>query len=103
MLSSIVKMFIHLRYRDIGGIQEEVLIFHREGVNVSDVLERMMLQLHILYSTLKLYNEHGRLLKNREMVEKARVYTLWRKPKQAICMNIIAQAAARYPPFRYSI
>ena len=105
MLSSIVKMFIHLRYRDISGIQEEVIVFTQKDVKVSDVLERMMLQLHILYSTLKLYNEHGRLLRNREMVEKARVYTLWRKPKQAICMrqSIIAQAAAQYPPFHYSI
>ena len=75
--NSAVMMFIHLRYRDVKEFREEVTIFHKEKVKVSDVLQRIP-HLHTKNGIMKLYNEHGRLMKNKEKVEKARVYTLRR-------------------------
>ena len=75
--NSAVMMFIHLRYRVVKEFQEEVTIFHKEKVKVSDVLQRIP-HLHTKNGIMKLYNEHGRLMKNKEKVEKARVYTLRR-------------------------
>ena len=70
-------MFIHLRFRDGNEFREEVLIFHREAVNVSHVLERMR-HLYTANSIVRLYNDDGRLLENREKVENASTYTLLR-------------------------
>ena len=73
-------MFIHLRYRDVKEVREEVIIFHKEKVKVSDVLQKIP-HLHMKNRIMRLYNEHGRLIKNKEKVEKARVYTLQRGAK----------------------
>ena len=73
-------MFIHLRYRDVKEVREEVIIFHKEKVKVSDVLQRIP-HLHMKNRIMRLYNEHGGLIKNKEKVEKARVYTLRRGAK----------------------
>ena len=70
-------MFIHLRFRDGKEFREEVVIFHREAVKVSHVLERMR-HLYTVNSIVRLYNDDGRLLENREKVENASVYTLLR-------------------------
>ena len=51
-------MFIHLRYRDVKEVREEVIIFHKEKVKVSDVLQRMS-HLHTPNRIMRLYNEHG--------------------------------------------
>ena len=71
----LAMIFIHLRFRETTEFKEEVHIFHREKVKVSDVLKRMS---RSDGGIMRLYNEHGRLMKHREMVEKARVYTLLR-------------------------
>ena len=73
-------MFIHLRFRDGKEFREEVLIFHREAVRVSQVIERMQ-HLYSANSIVRLYNDDGRLLRNREKVENARTYTLLRGTK----------------------
>ena len=73
-------MFIHLRFRDDKEFREEVLIFHREAIKVSHVLERMR-HLYTVNSIVRLYNDDGRLLKNTEKVENARTYTLLRGTK----------------------
>ena len=70
-------MFVHLRFRDGKEFREEVLIFHREAIKVSYVLERMR-HLYTANSIVRLYNDDGRLLKSREKVENASVYTLLR-------------------------
>ena len=72
-----MMIFIHLRFRETTEFREEVLVFHREKVKVSDVLKRMS-YLNTEGGVMRLYNEHGRLMKRREVVEKARVYTLLR-------------------------
>ena len=68
-------MFIHLRFREGLELKEQVRIFHKEKVRVSDVLQRMSYGDGII---IRLYNEHGELMKNRDVVENARVYTLLR-------------------------
>ena len=73
----LVMIFIHLRFRETTEFKEEVLVFHREKVKVSDVLKRMS-YLNIEGGIMRLYNEHGRLMKHSDVVDKARVYTLLR-------------------------
>ena len=68
-------MFIHLRFREGLELKEEVHIFHKEKVRVSDVLQRMSYRDGII---IRLYNEDGELMKNRDVVENARVYNLLR-------------------------
>ena len=50
-------MYIHLRYLDVGGFREEVVLFDRDDVKVSDVLHKKR---HLItkYVTVKLYNEY---------------------------------------------
>ena len=69
-------MFIRVRVM----MQEEVHVFHKENVKVYDVIERMT-RLYNLKNIVRLYNEHGREMKNYEVVENARVYTLLRGRK----------------------
>ena len=73
----LMMIFIHLRFRETTEFKEEVLVFHREKAKVSDVLQRMA-YLNTEGGIMRLYNEHGRLMKRREVVDKARLYTLLR-------------------------
>ena len=73
-------MYIHLWFKDVSGFQKEVIIFDEEEVKVSDVIQKKA-NLFSKRSVLRLYNEHGRVMKNREKVETGRVYTLRRRPR----------------------
>ena len=68
-------MFIHLRFMG----REEVIIFDSDLVYLSDVIRKMV---HSKDSILRLYNEHGRQMRSRDILEKARVYTLKRRPSR---------------------
>ena len=66
-------MFIHLRFMG----REEVVLFDDDLVYSSDVIQKMV---YSKDSILRLYNEHGRQMRSRDVLEKARVYTLKRRP-----------------------
>ena len=68
-------MFIHLRFAG----REEVVIFDDDLVYLSDVIQKAS-QTYPKGSALRLYNEHGRQIRSRDVLEKARVYTLKRRP-----------------------
>ena len=71
-------MYIHLRYLEVDGFREEVVLFDRNDVKVSDVLHKKR---HLItkYVTVQLYNEYERRMRNSEEVEQGRKYFLRRQ------------------------
>ena len=111
-------MFIHLRqqgkrYEEIKmedgmfEVQDQILIFDDKCIiTVFDVVKKIDSKFKA--SIIYLYDEHEHQLKPEDIVEKGRVYTFRRKPKQTSYKpprrtrkEILARAAAEYPPFGY--
>ena len=114
-------MFIHLRQQGkryeevkmedgIFEVQDQILIFNEKCIiSVSDVVKKIdhKFKASIIY----LYDKHEHQLKPENIVEKGRVYTFKRKPKQTsykvprrtreeiLDARSLARVAAEYPLF----